>query len=243
MPEFHYRYGGSTWHRTLACPGWVRQARHHPNRSSAAADRGTLLHAALMHMHAKALKAEQMVGYRCDDVPDQEVSRVDARTALIPAHSALVRLLGPAKVKYEVQVEHTPLAGGTADFVAAYREIGVLADAKFGDGRVRVNGNQQLIFYAAAYKWPAKVKHVTLAIIQPTARPVLATTVVPVSMLKRVADNVPKVVAVAEKPDAPLRRGEHCDYCPAKMTCPEFNRGVELLDPSRFAKGNILANR
>lgn len=232
----HYRYGGSTFARTLACPGWRRLADTvvaRP-RSQAAADRGTLLHAAATEQHVKRLKPEQMVGYTTPEVAGQSVTQTDAKRALIPAVAALRRFIGRLVPRFEVTVEHNDVAGGTADVVAIGSRVGRIADFKFGSVSVRAHNNAQLLFYASAIKWPQSVKTVELAIIQPGARPVLDVATATPVMLHRYGARVASAVAAAQQPGAPLAKGAHCEYCPARPICPTFHGDLTMLDPVRF---------
>jgi hypothetical protein len=238
----HYRYGGSTWARTLACPGWRRLADTVVDRPryQQAADRGTLLHAAAVTMHTRKLKAEALVGFRTPAVRDQDVTQTDARGALIPALAALKRFMGRLVPRFEVRVEYSRLAGGTADAVGMGRRIGRMADFKFGSGRVRATDNAQLWFYASAYRWPDSVRTVELAIVQPGARPVLDVTTAPRAALDDYWRRVHAQVALAEAPDAPRAKGEHCTWCPCKPICPTYNGDLSLLDPARLPRAGFF---
>ena len=246
MPVYHFPYGGSTWDRTLACPGWRRQAALAPAgpRFQQAADRGTLLHSSVVEMHRLKLKAQSMIGFRDPQVQDQSVTPIDAQKALIPAHAALLRFMGRMRPRFEVQVEHSAIAGGTADALGESVTLGRMADFKFGSIRVRAKDNHQLLFYASAHHWPSTVKRVELAIIQPGARPVLDVVSVARRELEAYRYDVLRAVTAAERPGAPLKKGPHCEWCPAKraLTCPQWNRGTELLDPARIPRSGFFSN-
>jgi uncharacterized protein DUF2800 len=238
----HYRYGGSTWARTLACPGWRRLADavvQRP-RSQVAADRGTLLHSAAVHMHTRALKAEALVGYQTPEVTTQAVTQIDARRALIPAMAALKRFIGRLAPVFEQRVQYNSVAGGTADVVAVGSTTGRIADFKFGSERVRAEGNHQLLFYASAYRWPRAVRSVEMAIIQPGARPVLDVSIVGRAVLDNYWRKVHAHLAIAQDPEAPLAKGEHCKWCPAQAICPAYNGDLKLLDPARLPHGDFF---
>jgi hypothetical protein len=240
MPEKHAKYGGSTAARTLQCPAWVRLSKTvHRGGSSAAADRGTVLHEAVMRMHTEKLKAEAFVGFTIRGM-DYTVTREDAQKALMPAHAALRALIGPAKARFETWVEHARDVGGTADILAAYRDMGVCGDFKFGANKVTMKGNAQLRFYASAAlkvrELPVKTKHVTLAIIQPGTYPVLRTEVVNVKRLVEFGVRLMQAVERAEDPNAQPVPGPECDYCPARQrACPALNPVVTSASQSSLS--------
>ncbi len=109
----------------------------------------------------------------------------------------------------------------------------VVIDFKYGAGvtvfaeNEEGEPNPQLMLYAAALASTHNFdfEKVRIAIIQPR---VWAADEDPVSMrdvsikeLKEFIKRVEKAVAIASKPGAPLKAGDHCRWCPSVSTCPE----------------------
>ena len=139
----HFWLGGSIAKRALACPGSLN---FKGGGSSAAADRGTLLHECMTKLtEGELARVEHAVGQR---YLAQTVTAQDAKGYLLPALRAVETWLDGRPARYEVQVKFKSIrsAGGTADVLS---EHGV-ADYKFGKMPVAWKRNEQMMFYCAA---------------------------------------------------------------------------------------------
>jgi len=222
----HYLIGGSAIARIIRCPGSVRLSAPLQRTSSAAADRGTMLHKMAEIAITKNREPHSLIGY---EHAGQVLLPTDAKTALMPALAAYRKFVGEWKAQLEVRVKFAPKVGGTADIVAHHKGMGLVGDFKFGFIGVNPNDNEQMLFYAGAAvasgKLPQNTRSFRLAIIQPAARPVLqeADTLTPMKRVVEFSHEVMRVAKIAMRDDAPLVPGDtQCQWCPAKAagTCP-----------------------
>lgn len=234
MPSQHAEIGGSIIARVIACPASVKLSRGVPRTSSDAADRGSMLHEAIVQMHTQGLPASALVGF---EGFGQVVTPWDAKYALAPAYKALMAFIGtakPVKLEQRVHFKNMPAVWGTADVLARDGDHGLVADFKFGSHIVDVTDNPQMLFYAAAALscggLPARTKHVTLAVIQPEAPRTLTQHTVPVSRLRQFHAQVEQAVKKANSAEPERIPGSHCLWCPARQKC----KGAleSLLPPS-----------
>jgi hypothetical protein len=211
----HFWLGGSIAKRALACPGSLQ---YKGSGSSAAADRGTLLHDAMTRLTTGEIsRPEHAVGM---SGMGQRVSSRDARQALAPALNAVRLWLGGAQARYEVQVKFKSIrnAGGTADVLSPHG----IADYKFGRLPVDVKKNEQMMFYAAAAvecgELPVQSEY-SICIIQPEVKKTPMVDIVThaelVDLTKRLKDAAKN--ARSKKPR--FASGDHCTFCPARQTC------------------------
>jgi len=239
MPAAHAEIGGSTIGRIIECPASVnliadltKSGKIIPGQSSAAADRGSLLHEAIAHMYTKKLSAEALVGYTAFN---QSVTQQDARGALVPAMHALkvfTQDTSSVKLEHKVRFPKIPNAWGTADILGLRGDEGLVGDFKFGSGIIAARDNPQMLFYAAAAlecrKLPANIAQVTLGIIQPAARNPLHTYTVPIAQVREFGRQVASTAKQAKRKDLTVNPGKHCLWCPARQNC---RGGIESQIP------------
>jgi Protein of unknown function (DUF2800) len=211
----HFWLGGSIAKRALACPGSLQ---YKPSGSSAAADRGTLLHEAMTRLTTGELaRVEHAVGMSASG---QQITQRDARQALLPALRAVESWLDGRPAQYEVQVRFRSIrqAGGTADVLS---EHGV-ADYKFGRMPVSVKRNEQMMFYAAAAlecgALPKRSEY-SLCIIQPEVKKTPMVDVVTHDELIDITARLKEAAANARSKKPRFAAGDHCLWCPARQTC------------------------
>ena len=233
MPNAHAACGGSSVSRWLRCPGSVQLLAPLPRTSSAAADRGTMLHAAMERVMDGTDPGElARQGFTHNGV---KLEQADARKALVPARHAHQLFLKGVSYKMEVRVKHAPRVWGTADLIGVAGVIGYVGDYKFGTGAVAVADNEQLQFYASAAlacgALPPTVTKIKTAIIQPESREVLQTHTYSSFALHafgmRVRDAAK--VALSKTKPAPLVPGDiQCKWCDGKKLnlCPALNKHV-----------------
>lgn len=210
--------GGSTAGRVLACPGSVALSADIPRTSSVYADEGTLLH--------KAIEAMLL-----DQDPQAEPDHMT--DALMPAHAQWREFCGEYGVQEydtEQRVDLAPIPGafGSVDVIASTETHNVIWDWKFGRGvPVDADGNEQLMFYAAAAMHTPALSDLfdagkpTLAVIcQPRVRGELSIAEFTTVQLLEFTSNLQRAVRQAQQPHPPLKTGPHCRWCPAKAVCP-----------------------
>ena len=212
----HFWLGGSIAKRALACPGSLQ---YRSSGSSAAADRGTLLHDAMTRLTTGEIeRVEHAVGMSGNG---QRVTQRDARMALAPAHRAIKTWLDGAPAQYEVQVRFRSIrnAGGTADVLAPHG----IADYKFGSRPVDVTKNEQMMFYAAAAiecGALAPRKEYSLCIIQPEVKKTPMVDVVTHDELIDLTARLKEAAKNARSKKPRFASGDHCTFCPARQRCP-----------------------
>jgi hypothetical protein len=257
----HSPFGGSVAARVLRCPASVNLIRKVPaylRKTSAYAERGTALHAAMALLIERARSPEHLVG---ETIDGYKITVDDFEIALRPALAYTEVLLDAPGAEYyldqRVVFPTIPGAFGTLDVAIRIGRVIHLIDFKFGVG-VRVCAlstdgdedvlNSQLMFYAAAarYSLPeffAGVETINLTILQPQsiepdAEMVSTTTVTHgeldtfIVAYRAVCEN-----AISDAPH--LERGSWCRFCPARPICPAHTR--PLLDLAQFTMPTVSA--
>jgi hypothetical protein len=148
MPEqstAHSPFGGSVAARVLHCPGSVKLVEKvpaHLRRTSAFAERGTALHAAMAllidDLDAGEARLEGLVG---TTFGNYTITADDVENALRPVYAYVERLLDAPGAEFyleqRVEFPTVPGAFGTADLVIRIGTVLHVVDFKFGVG-VRV---------------------------------------------------------------------------------------------------------
>ena len=211
----HYKYGGSTASRTLACPSWVDAAAKAPEqRASAFAEEGTMLHEL----------AEQILLGDDPSLDHLDQEQLDRLNAAIDGWDDICREYKISDFDPEETIEITPDVGGTCDIVGwSLPDDVVIADFKFGQGIVvKAVGNSQLLFYAmlVEHKRGRPFNSLTCSIIQPIptrdGHDTVSNWAVPLDMYELFKKNF---WAATQKKG--LRAGDHCQWCPAAPYCDE----------------------
>ena len=220
MPEIHLTYGGSSAARTLACPAWPRivaECPARPNKSSAAADRGTMLHGFMETLYRDGTLLHEQQGWGDLDSADQE-ALLDAEAMTeeylnsIDAHSLLP----------EQFVQMAPDVGGSADLIALSDKVFAIIDYKFGFKPV-TDRTQFLHYTLCASETPAVRQYLEIGmrmesvIIQPACNQ--KAEVVSHSHEELLEYRNTLRAAIDAKDTAPATAGEHCGYCPAAPYC------------------------
>lgn len=224
----HLNIGGSTFHRTVKCPGWIKQAEGKRNPPSAAANEGNLLHDA-MELHYKENAAfDGMVGKLNYNGIALTVDHVAG--PLTTAKRATEKLLDEYDIDYllfEPFVEIIPgLAGGSIDVlgISADKKTAVVADYKFGVVAVSPHARQLQFYALAAATDPttaphlANVETLVTAIVQPAVEESAQTATH--NFRESLEKTRGELDTAIQNPDK-LNPGDHCRYCPAAPWCPE----------------------
>jgi hypothetical protein len=227
--------GGSTAKRVMNCPGSVALVQlAPPSPSSIYADKGTLLHTVISDVLAEDKAPEDMLGLQYEGQTfDQEMLDDKINPAL-----ALFDRLDPQRemaLAVETRVgfgKFLPGAFGSCDVLGRIGDTAYVIDWKFGDGiAVDAEQNEQLMYYAAAAMRTPEVAWVfdgavaiECVIIQP---PVIRQWTTTPARIKAFEKELKQAVKVSAQPNAPLKAGDHCKFCPARPTCPQMTGAVD----------------
>ena len=226
----HLKYGGSSAHRTLACPGWLKKSEGIPSRpAGTAAILGSMHHEVQERCQRDEVAPEQCIGLIYKE-PGTDITLefteddLDLAYIMFEATNALLDDLDIDEMLVEPFVELVPgVAGGSIDLLglSADRKTLLVADYKTGSVKVDVEANPNLSLYTiSAAKDPStsdllkEVEEVVFAIIQPRVKGVVKTWKTPFSVFKKFS----KTFLEAMKSDT-LSPGPHCTYCPAEPYC------------------------
>jgi Protein of unknown function (DUF2800) len=226
-PE-HSPLGASSYSRWKACPGSIRLSKGIENKSSSYADRGT-------YAHGIAAKWLETGSQPPNDLDPEEL---DAVQVYVDYVQGLVRPYSTQEVwsKIEHRFDLTklyPELYGTADAVIYNYNLQklVVIDYKHGAGiPVEVEtagvGNSQLTYYGlgAMYELGLPCKSIELVVVQPRCfhrdGPIRKFTTTSAQLLDFLGDLIADA-DLTKDPNAPLRVGDHCRFCPAAaVNCP-----------------------
>lgn len=231
----HARLSPSSASRWQACPGSVNLSEQAPpSDSSEFADEGTAAHALLEKCLVEALEPSDFLGKTIEGflVTDEMVSGVKLATDYVFRKRNEVGGVLEVETKLDLTKIH-PDIFGTLD-ISIYKKGKrlVIIDFKYGVTRVEVQDNRQLLVYAvgAALKSNFDVEEIELSIIQPRAPhndgPIRSWVIGREYLLSWVPILL-EAANLTEKKNAPLYRGDHCGYCPAKGICPKQKDAME----------------
>jgi hypothetical protein len=251
----HSPFGGSVAARVLHCPASVRLVEtvpEHLRRSSAYAERGTALHAAMALLLSddppslESLAGKTFNGYT--------ITSDDVETALRPAYAYAAALIDTPGAEYylehRVRFPSVDSAFGTTDLIVRIGNTVYVVDWKFGVGvpvlAVYPDGqedviNAQLAFYGAGARHTlpdffAGVENIVLAIVQPVSIEPDGEMVSTVTVTHAELDEFIAIYCVTCEEalsDTPrLARGHWCRFCAARPICPAHT--APLLDLAQF---------
>lgn len=246
----HSEFGGSQAERIMNCPGSVILSRGIPNKSNAAADKGTATHACVeffIRNHKKLKTKKQRtelidlaLEMKTEGIP-WDMDMVD--NALNTLSWVKEKLQPGSKVFVEAHLDSSAFTTvgqfSTLDIAIANfraREL-IIADYKNGTHPVEVENNSQLIYYALAMLLKLginKFDRVKCVIIQPNAyhkdgeiREWITSVEDTIAWGKKFR----KTVKIALKPKAPLKYGNKwCFFCLAKKKCPVMKQRMADKD-------------
>jgi hypothetical protein len=241
--------GGSTAKRVINCPGSVALVQQMPPQpSSKYADEGTLLHNVISQILDKnnLARPEEFLGTKYNE---QELTVDLLDTKLWPALEALDVIDPDDRMEYEVETrvgfgDLLPGVFGSTDFLGRLGDKAIVLDWKFGSGvAVSAEENEQLMFYAAAAMRTPNAHwvfdgatEIELIIVQP---PSIKRWVTTPERIKQFERELVAAVKTAQKPDAPLKTGEHCRWCAAKPICPQMNGAIERATRLKIKELNV----
>lgn len=240
--------GGSTAKRVINCPGSVALVQQMPPQpSSKYADEGTLLHNVIADiLGSSGAEPEEYLGEKYND---QELTQDLIDEKLRPALAALDEIDPIDRMRYAVETlvnfgDLLPGVFGSTDFLGRLDDKAIVLDWKFGSGvAVSAEENDQLMFYAAAAMRTPNAHwvfdgatEIELIIVQP---PSIKRWVTTPERIKQFERELVAAVKTAQKPDAPLKTGDHCRWCAAKPICPQMNGAIERATRLKIKELNI----
>jgi len=247
----HYRNGGSTAARKLACPGWRKLADAMPesNTSSSFAEEGTILHYCMENILEDGWEIDELDVITTDGIT--LTIDDDHREKLTMALEAWDEFCKEHKIvdyKCEITYELDEDTGGTCDIIAWSNDTVWVVDWKFGQGiKVSAPGSAQGMFYlmCAMFEEPElfEGKYLGVAIIQPIPSRDVETLDV-WELDDNDLDNFKRKYLQANGDN--LAAGKHCQFCPAAPTCPQKTGQAQaalIADPEALATlaGNLTA--
>lgn len=226
----HAKLSASGSERWLECPGSVALSENAPPQGeSEYAKEGTTAHECLEFVlkNRKNLKAAERMALK--KYPAEMVTHAIESAKYILGR--LDEIGGDLMIETRVDLSFVgPDMFGTLD-AAIVEEFGrlVIIDYKYGAGiAVDPEENSQLLYYALGI---AKLYHfnfaeVELVVVQPRAfhesGETIRSWVTPIETLIEWEAKFRAGVEAVEDPFAPLKSGDWCRFCPARITCPEI---------------------
>lgn len=219
----HSAIGASSRHRWRECPGSVKLCTGLPPTSNVYAETGTHFHGVVADILNDPWKRAY---YEMVEDPEHlkaALSYVD----FIRAECASATLL---RIEYPFEMGSLfPGLFGTCDAYAYFLKEKILRvyDYKHGSGHfVEVEENDQLIYYGlgALLELPFPVDHVELVIVQPRCPRkgnVIHKWIFPITEIYGQISDLVNEAKATEEPNAPLKTGAWCYFCPAVSFCPQ----------------------
>jgi hypothetical protein len=242
----HFAFGGSTAERTLACSGWRKASDALPkiNRTSAAAERGSAMHAILERVLLEGTSVMQVLEETPDhNFDDYDVSQLQAAEHMI---AKVFKKYGVTEFVCEPLMQMAEDIGGSADVIAAGEHHVLICDFKLGRIPVPADSNAQLLFYHMLAKNSTEVADLTHrpnvvgVIIQPA-----------VSFEADVYEFLPEEVAAFEprmmdaikiaRTGGKLNAGSHCAFCPNEPYCQAKLTQVKAVQRISLEQQEMLA--
>ena len=251
----HSPFGGSVAARVLRCPasvGLIEKVPAHLRKSSAYAERGTALHAAMaLLIERECVRSTTSSARRSTTTRSRSTTSRTRCGRLSPTWRRCSTRPAPNSTSNSASsFRPSPAPSAPPTCSSASAALIHVIDFKFGTG-VRVLAlypdgdedviNAQLLFYAAAARHSlpeffAGVDDIVLTILQPLSIEPDAEMVSSVTVTHAELDEFIAVYrAACEEALSPaprLERGAHCRFCPARPICPAHTG--PLLDLAQF---------
>lgn len=215
----HSPIGASSASRWIACPGSVRLSKNAPKFESSYAIEGTLAH---------EIAGDILLGKKIKSPSDEMLAHVLNYVDFVKAEAEGNDLY--VEKGFDLSDTLYPGLYGTSDAVVFDRASKVLKviDFKYGAGvAVSAENNTQLKYYAlgAMYSLNLPADKVELIIYQPRAMgETVKRWMTDVITLMDFGAELIEYAKRTNDPDASLKSGDHCRFCPAATQCPELER-------------------
>ena len=211
--------------RLAQCPGsWRLSQLAPPAESTPEASSGTRIHDALATGNTTGLTSEE------------ETIRAQLDALEVNVLNSWLGGAEPDRVLREERLWRTEgdqqRWSAKPDQVVVFGSEALVLEYKTGPLAVEdAAGNLQLRAQAAVvhHRWP-EIRRVTVVVLQPRCSPQVSQCAYAERDLKRALDEIDRLVARAQRDDAPLVAGEaQCRYCAAKPICPQAQAEVTAL--------------
>jgi hypothetical protein len=246
----HSKIGASSAHRWFNCPASVRMSEGVPNTTSVYAAEGTAAHQLGEECLLAGTDAETRIG---DSIKvkgtDFEFEVTEEMAEAVQLYLDTVRAEMQPHTKLEIEKGFHlhwihPDAYGTNDACVS-EPFGKLTvfDYKHGAGiAVDAEDNEQLMYYGVGAAKSGDFAEVEFVIVQPRAShrdgPVRRWTI----KIDQLAEWEKKLKAAIERvfaPNAELKTGDHCRFCPAAALCPALKDKAFETAKMVFAPVNV----
>lgn len=224
QPKIHSRLSASASERWTSCPGSVALSRNAPpQESSSAADEGTAAHALAERCLDEGVSARDFINEDIHDflITEEMASAVDIYVDYVRArHRELGGVLLVEK-HFNLEQLHAGLMGTNDACIVRRGNRLVVFDFKYGFSPVDATNNKQVLYYGlgAAHEIDFDFRELEVVIVQPRAPHAngpIRSWVVSKQYLVEWSYILIQAAALTQKENAPLVRGDWCQYCPAK---------------------------
>lgn len=246
MTNGHATLAPSAAHRWFECPGSIRMSAG-LSQSSRFADEGTAAHMMAQACLTQNLDADE---YPHESITVREGVTFDVTPDMIDAVQCFldhVRIYldqdFELSIETKLDLDHLwPGQFGTGDAVLYKASDGDLhvVDFKYGIGvPVYAAENPQLLSYAsgAAHRYHNRgVSYITIHVVQPRIpgkAPIDSWTTTP-QRLMQFEDEFREKAERTALPNAPLKAGPWCQFCPASGMCPAFRDQAMNIAQAEF---------
>jgi len=251
----HSSLGASTAARWMACPGSINLIEHLPDfdytvsGESYAAREGTAAHKlAEAALHSGKPASAFIGGVLYSDIETTEDMAAHVQTYLDHVNKvrSIPGIIYWTERKFSLDILNPPVPMfGTSDHAAydpATRTL-YIDDLKYGAGvTVEITGNVQTRYYALGVwlsldgrQYP--VERVVMTIVQPRKEHpegFIRSEEISIDDLAVFANELLEAARATLAPDAPLKTGNHCRFCPAKAICPALYEETRNIAASEF---------
>lgn len=232
----HALLSASGSHRWMNCPGSALFSLEFPEQqTSRYAEEGTRAH---------ELAERLLNGHKAHETTDLEMLKnVCLYTAYVKNQAKGKKL--SIEESNNLTWLHPELKRGTADAVIRGDWDIEVIDLKYGAGvAVSPVENSQLMMYALMALWDMErqcidetYESVTMTIVQPRCgEEHIRSWTTDIEYMKAFAEDLQAAAALAMTEKAPLKCGEHCQWCPCASKCPERLRVTHEVIAKEFDK-------
>lgn len=255
----HSEIGASTCPRWWECSGSVALIRKAPKqKTSFAAAEGTAAHEVAenaLELIKKGKKVDlykligttKMVEGHEIEVTEEMIEAVIVYLETIKTNTKRFGTnLNFLSIEEQFQLDVDKDAWGRNDcFLYKPFDSIILWDYKHGKGiTVEAKNNKQLMYYAlGALKGREDIAKIDTYIVQPRAyhpEGAIRKHSYSVAELKMFEEKLKEKIAATREPNAPLKAGKHCKFCPAIAICPEVKAETNEVAKRDFAEVSSL---
>lgn len=222
------RLSPSTAHIWLNCSACVDASKDIPDQPSGKhAIEGTAAHELAAMCLTKNVNADTFIGEKIE-VEDSKVKVTATMAAHIQGYLDMCRELSKNALPHiEVKVE-MEYAKGTVDFCAVKPlDIVHVRDLKYGRSEVETKDNPQMMLYALAMLRLYDADRASIGIYQPRGNSEFTVCEYSKDELEAFEKTVLAAIAKTKSNPTDFNPGEHCHWCPAKLTCRGIRKEIK----------------